>query len=476
MIYVSTRGQTDGVAFQEALLGGLARDGGLHMPQAWPHFTEAQMASFRDASHAAVAFAVIRRFLDASWSDTEIASIIEGACAAFDDAAVTPLRSLGASEHLLELFHGPTLSFKDVAMQLLARLFAAALRRRGGGVAIIAATSGDTGAAAIHGFRGMEDIDVFILYPQGRISEVQRRQMTTPTEENVHAIAVEGDFDDCQSLVKQCFADESLRADLSLTGVNSINWARIMAQTVYYFTAALRLGAPNTPVRFSVPTGNFGNIFAGHAAARMGLPVACLNIATNANDILARCLHGGEYRPRQVIPTCAPSMDIQIASNFERLLFELSNRDSRVVLRLMAELKTQGGFRIPAPVLADMRRLFRAASVSEAQIRATMEAVQRQNGMEIDPHTAIGVHAARRLREESDSGDNMQDIILATAHPAKFPEARVSAPHDSAAERRIQALMKLPERLHALPARKDSLEDFLRSHSRSNGRPARSGR
>ena len=462
MNYVSTRGQAPAVDFQGALLGGLAEDGGLYMPEQWPRFTPTELASFGAAPYADVAFALVRRFLDAGWSDDDIRSAVAAACAAFDDAAVAPLRPLGQGEHLLELFHGPTLSFKDVAMQLLARLYAAALRRRGGGATIVAATSGDTGAAAIHGFRGMENIDVFILYPQGRISEAQRRQMTTPAEANVHAIAIEGSFDDCQSLVKQCFADKALRAGLSLTGVNSINWARIMAQTVYYFTAAARLGAPEAPVCFTVPTGNFGNIFAGYAAARMGAPIARLNIATNANDILARSLHEGEYRPRQVIATCAPSMDIQVASNFERLLFELSGRDSQAVVRLMSALQQHGSFAIPAPALAAMRRLFQAASAGEEAIRATMRQVQQQAGIEIDPHTAAGVYAARRLPNPHSA----PSIILATAHPAKFPDTRTAKPASSAAEQRIKALARLPERIYTLPPNLPDLALFLRRRSR----------
>ena len=462
MNYLSTRGNAAAVDFEDALLRGLAEDGGLYMPAHWPQISPQQIAAFRDAPYADIAFACLRPFLDAHWPDTELRAVIARACVAFDHAAVAPLRPLGENEYLLELFHGPTLSFKDVAMQLLAGLFTAALRRRGGRATIIAATSGDTGSAAIHGFRGMEEVDVFILYPHGRISDAQRRQMTTPSEENVHAVAVEGSFDDCQSLVKQCFADESLRRDLSLTAVNSINWARIMAQAVYYFAAAAQLDSPRPP-RFTVPTGNFGNIFAGYGAMRMGLPLHGLVIATNANDLLYRCFHEGEYHPREVIPTCAPSMDIQIASNFERLVFELAERDSAVPRRFIEEVKTHGRFAIPAPMRERLRALFRAERIFEEEIPAVMEEVWRQSGVEIDPHTAIGVGASRRARGD---GEAASDIILATAHPAKFPASRIAPPRKGSAEARIDALREQPERLYRLPAEMPQVRSFLREHSR----------
>ena len=464
MKYISTRGQARPVDFESALLSGLAEDGGLYMPETWPSFSEEEIAAFADVPFTSIAFALMRRFLDASWSDAEIIAAINTAYADFDDPAITPLRQLNEGEYLLELFHGPTLSFKDIAMQLLARLFEAALRRReSAGVTIIAATSGDTGAAAIHGFRGMEKIDVFVLYPEGRISEAQRRQMTTPIDTNVYAIAIEGSFDDCQALVKQCFADEGLRERLRLTGVNSINWARIMAQTVYYLVAATRLGTPRVTPCFTVPTGNFGNIFAGYACARMGLPIAHLGIATNANDILARTLKEGIYQPRKVIATCAPSMDIQVASNFERLLFELSGRDSDAVRDWMQQLRENGSFSIPEPLLTAMRSIFAAGSASEEQIHQTIETVQQQNGMEIDPHTAVGVYVDRLLK----TGDH-PSIILSTAHPVKFPDARKATPDapKSQAEKRIDDIMNQPERLYTLPASKQDLDAFLLQHSR----------
>ena len=350
-------------------------------------------------------------------------------------------------------------------MQLLSRLFATALRRRKSkGVTIIVATSGDTGAAAIHGFRGMEGINVFVLYPRGRISEVQRRQMTTPQDPNVHTIAIDGSFDDCQALVKQCFADANLRTQLSLTGVNSINWARIMAQMVYYFVAAARLGAPDTPVRFCVPTGNFGNIFAGYVCAKMGLPIERLNIATNENDILARTLHKGIYQPRKVIATCAPSMDIQVASNFERLLFELCERDSSAVRGWMEQLREARSFTIPESPMASMRSIFEAGSATESQIFETIKTVFEQCGVEVDPHTAVGIYVDRQLAK---GNSKHPGVILSTAHPAKFPDTRlVETKKDGLADKRLGDIMNQSERLHELSASKQELEAFLLDQTR----------
>ena len=471
MKYISTRGQADAADFESVLLSGLASDGGLYMPETLPEFSAGEIKGFRNASYADIAFACVRKFVDDSWSDSELRDCIDGAYSTFDDAAVTPLQRLSQDEYLLELFHGPTFSFKDVAMQLLSRLFATALRRRKSkGVTIIVATSGDTGAAAIHGFRGMEGINVFVLYPRGRISDVQRRQMTTPQDPNVHTIAIDGSFDDCQALVKQCFADTNLRTQLSLTGVNSINWARIMAQTVYYIVAAVRLGAPDTPVSFCVPTGNFGNIFAGYVCKKMGLPITRLNIATNENDILMRTLHGGVYQPREVVETCAPSMDIQVASNFERLLFELCGRDSSAVRGWMKQLHEAGSFTIPESLIKKMRGVFAAERASILQIQETIEAVWTATKIEIDPHTAVGVRVDRELRDplpgRSDYPDHPR-VILATAHPAKFPDIRLDAPpRNNPADKGIKDILNQPERLHELPASKQELEAFLLDCSR----------
>lgn len=463
MKYISTRGQARAVDFESVLLSGLASDGGLYMPELLPEFSPGEIKSFRDASYTDVAFACVRKFIDDSWSDGELRDCVEGAYSTFDDTAVTPLRELTQNEYLLEMFHGPTFSFKDIAMQLLSRLFATALRRRRSkGVTIIVATSGDTGAAAIHGFRGMEGINVFVLYPRGRISEVQRRQMTTPQDPNVHAIAIDGSFDDCQALVKQCFADANLRTQLSLTGVNSINWARIMAQTVYYIVAAVRLGAPDTPVSFCVPTGNFGNIFAGYVCKKMGLSIERLNIATNENDILVRTFRNGLYQPRKVIATCAPSMDIQVASNFERLLFELCGRDSHAVRGWMEQLYKVGKFTIPEPLMEKMRCVFAAEKASIGEIEETIETVWKENAVEIDPHTAVGVRVDRDFVRSHPFPPDYPRIILATAHPAKFPDIRLNAPpRNNPADEQVRGIMKKPERIHNLPASKQEFEAFL---------------
>ena len=466
MKYISTRGRAKAVDFESVLLSGLADDGGLYMPERLPEFSDSEIRAFRRAPYAEVAFACVRKFVDDSWSDRELHDAINGAYATFESEEVTPLRKLTQSEHLLELFHGPTFSFKDVAMQLLSRLFATALhRRKSKGVTIIVATSGDTGAAAIHGFRGMEGINVFVLYPHGRISEVQRRQMTTPQDSNVHAIAIDGSFDDCQALVKQCFADAGLCTQLSLTGVNSINWARIVAQMVYYIFAAARLGAPDTPVRFCVPTGNFGNIFAGYVCSKAGLPIDRLNIATNENDILMRTLHKGVYQPREVVATCAPSMDIQVASNFERLLFELCERDSLKIRGWMEQLHKDGRFTIPYQLLQSMGTIFSSERASVLQIHKTIKEVWNESGVEIDPHTAVGVCVDRELAVSDPFYSERPDyphVILATAHPAKFPNTRLSdTPRDNFADSRIESIMEQPERLHELPADKRDLEAFL---------------
>ncbi len=329
MRYVSTRGKAPELGFEDVLLTGLARDGGLYLPQDWPQFSQPEIARMAGRSYEAVALEVMRPFLDGEVSDHELSAIIAEAYGTFRHRTVAPLVQIGPSDWVLELFHGPTLAFKDVAMQVLARLMDRALQKRGQRATIVGATSGDTGGAAIEAFRGRASIDIFILYPHGRVSDVQRRQMTTAPDTNVHALAVDGTFDDCQNIVKALFNDLALRDRLGLAGVNSINWARLVSQIVYYFTSAVALGAPERNVSFTVPTGNFGDIFAGYAAVSMGLPIERLVVATNVNDILVRTLETGLYEPRGVVATHSPSMDIQISSNFERLLFELADRDSR---------------------------------------------------------------------------------------------------------------------------------------------------
>ncbi|HET9574394.1 MAG TPA: threonine synthase, partial [Methyloceanibacter sp.] len=380
--------------------------------------------------------------------------------------AVAPLRQIGPNDFLLELFHGPTLAFKDLAMQVVARLMNRALLRKGAHATVIGATSGDTGAAAIEAFRGLEAIDIFILHPKGRVSDVQRRQMTTAAEPNVHNIALEGTFDDCQGIVKALFADAKLRDSLGLTGVNSINFARILAQIPYYFTAAVTLGAPHRAVAFSVPTGNFGDIFAGYAARAMGLPVARLVIATNLNDSLARVLGSGVYEPHGVIATSSPSMDIQLASNFERLLFELAGRDAGRVRSLMDELRKTGAFRLNDAELASLRGLFAAHSVGEHETEMTIRWLAEETGVIADPHTAVGVAASR---EESGLSATPM-VILATAHAAKFPELVERATGRTPEQpERLRLRLGQHERCAVLANDYAAVADFITSHARLQG-------
>jgi len=416
---VSTRGEAKPLLFEDALLAGLARDGGLYLPEVWPKLSPSEIAGLTGRDYADAAYLVMRPYLEGDPALADLEQILDEAYSGFDDPAVAPLRKIAPDMFLIELFHGPTLSFKDLAMQVVGRMMNKALHRRGARATVIGATSGDTGAAAIEAFRGLDAIDVFILHPKGRVSDVQRRQMTTASEANVHNIAIEGNFDDCQAIVKSLFNDPVLRDRLQLTGVNSINWARILAQTVYYFTASVALGAPDRGVAFTVPTGNFGDIFAGYAARAMGLPVKRLVIATNLNDSLPRALATGIYEPRGVIATSSPSMDIQLASNFERLLFELAGRHASRVRLSMDELRQTGRFRLQESELRDLRALFAAHSVNEQDTEATIRSFYESTAMLVDPHTAVAIAAAKL--EGGDPATPM--VVLSTAHPAKFPEA-----------------------------------------------------
>ncbi|HHY50841.1 MAG TPA: threonine synthase, partial [Alphaproteobacteria bacterium] len=390
MQYLSTRGRAPVLGFSDAVLAGLASDGGLYVPATWPALDRDEIAAFANRPYAEVAHAVISRFTGGAIADADLRRIVEDAYATFRHPSVAPLVELEPGHFVLELFHGPTLAFKDVAMQFLSRLIDHILAARGGRCTIVGATSGDTGSAAIEAFRGRDNIDIFIMHPQNRTSEVQRRQMTSVADANVHNIALEGTFDDCQTLLKTLFSDPRFREDVKLSAVNSINWGRIVAQIVYYFTAAVSLGSPHRRVTFVVPTGNFGDILAGYAAKRMGLPVETLVIATNSNDILARALETGRYEVATVIPTISPSMDIQVSSNFERLLFEALGRDPETLGRLMAGLGQSGSFTLPAASLGAIRADFRAGRASEAETAATIRATWEQSGYLLDPHTAVG--------------------------------------------------------------------------------------
>jgi threonine synthase len=418
MQFVSTRGGAVVPGFSDAVLAGLASDGGLYVPEHWPQITPSEIAAYANRPYAEVAFDIIRRFVDGEIPDAELKQIIDGAYATFRHPSVAPLVELEPGHFVLELFHGPTLAFKDVAMQFLGRVMDHILARRGSRATIVGATSGDTGSAAIEAFRGREATDIFILHPEGRTSEVQRRQMTTVLDANVYNIALRGTFDDCQDIVKGLFNNRSFRETTHLSGVNSINWGRIVAQIVYYFTAAVSLGSPHREVTFVVPTGNFGDIFAGYCAQRMGLPVKTLVIATNSNDILARTLETGRYETGAVTPTISPSMDIQVSSNFERLLFESVGRDSATLKSLMDGLGQSGSFTVPETGLKAIRKLFAADRTSEISTAATIQKVQEQAGYLLDPHTAVAVHVANPL-----VGGDTPVITLSTAHPAKFPAA-----------------------------------------------------
>ncbi|HTM78708.1 MAG TPA: threonine synthase [Devosia sp.] len=463
MQFVSTRGQAPALGFSDAVLAGLAPDGGLYVPQSWPQISAAEIAGFAGRPYADVAYAIISRFVGDEIAPTTLKAIIDGAYAGFRHPSVAPLVELEPNHFVLELFHGPTLAFKDVAMQFLSRVMDHILVTRGLRATIVGATSGDTGSAAIEAFRGRDTTDIFILHPLGRTSMVQRLQMTTVLDANVHNIALEGTFDDCQNVVKALFNNHRFRDSVRLSGVNSINWGRIVAQIVYYFTAAVSLGGPARPISFTVPTGNFGDIFAGYAAKRMGLPIDRLVIATNANDILRRTIEGGRYQMDGVEPTISPSMDIQISSNFERLLFDAADRDAGAVVRMMDSLKQSGGFALPETALAKIRAEFSAGTTGEAETRAAIAATYKNAGYLLDPHTAVGVHVARQQRQ---AGVPM--VTLATAHPAKFADAVTEA---SGIAPELPAwladLHQREERLSVLANDQLAVEDFIRARTRA---------
>ncbi len=440
------------------MLAGLARDGGLYVPETWPTMSAAEIAALAGLPYEAVAFRVMRPFVGDAFTDAEFRGIIARAYAGFGHVARAPLVQIGANDWLLELFHGPTLAFKDVAMQLIGQLFEASLARSGRRLTIVGATSGDTGSAAIEAFRGKEGVEIFVLFPAGRVSEVQRRQMTTPAEANVHALAIAGDFDDAQARLKDLFNDHAFRDGVGLAGVNSINWARVLAQVVYYFTAAVALGAPGRKVSFAVPTGNFGDVFAGYVAKRMGLPIDRLVIATNQNDILHRTLATGEHRREAVAPSVSPSMDIQVSSNFERLLFELYDREGPAVAALMGELGSGGGFRLSQGALDRLREDFDSARASEEETMAAIAGTLRATGLVICPHTAVGIHAAALRR-----GDPaVPMVVLATAHAAKFPDAvEAACGVRPALPPRMADLMTRPERVERVANDAQAIKDVI---------------
>ena len=446
--YISTRGGVPPCDFEQALLEGLAADGGLYLPERWPRFERDRIAALQGASYQEVAATILAPFVEGALDEDVLRGLIAKAYAGFDHVAVAPMRQLDANDWLLELFHGPTLAFKDVALQLLGHLFEHVLAKRDRAVTIVGATSGDTGAAAIEACAGRERMTIVILHPHGRISEVQRRQMTTVAAANVHNIAIEGTFDDCQALLKAMLDDQAFRERLRLAAVNSINWARVVAQTVYYVTCGLALGAPWRKVAFAVPTGNFGDVYAGYVAAQIGLPIAQLIVATNRNDILARFFESGRYSAGEVHPTMSPSMDIQVASNFERLLHGLCDGDGARVRGLMREFAEDRQLAVPADALGRARELFDAARADEEETTATMAEVYWATGQLIDPHTAVGVRAGRACRLDPAT----PLVCLATAHPAKFPEPVARATGVTPAlPGRLADLLQRAERFDVLP-------------------------
>ncbi|GGD46869.1 threonine synthase [Erythrobacter arachoides] len=470
MRYISTRGSAPALDFEGVTLAGLASDGGLYVPEAWPRISEAEIRDVRGKPYWAVAQQVMRPFIGDSLSEDELGRICEEVYGSFGHAAVTPLVQLDHRHWLLELFHGPTLAFKDIALQLLGRLFETFLARRGGNLTIVGATSGDTGSAAIRAVAGLERVDVFMLHPDGKVSDVQRRQMTTVDAPNVHNIAISGSFDDAQAMVKRMFADRSMTDRFAIGAVNSINWARLMAQVVYYFYAAVQLGAPDRKVAFSVPTGNFGDVFAGYVAAQMGLPVARLIVATNINDILHRALSAGDYSAGTVTPTDAPSMDIQVSSNFERLLFDLTDsgggRDGAALADQMRGFEATRAMRLLESQSLAARGLFASFRADADQTGNAMRWAWEHTGQVIDPHTAIGLSAALG----TDLGSALEDVpvvTLATAHPAKFPEAverAIGVRPDLPA--RAGNLFERAESYDRLPGNYDAVRDYVAQRAR----------
>ncbi|HLV06952.1 MAG TPA: threonine synthase [Croceibacterium sp.] len=462
MEYVSTRGSAPALDFEGVTLAGLASDGGLYVPREWPRFSADEIAAMAGLPYAELAVRVMAPFVGDSLSEDKLRELCAEAYGRFAHAAVTPLKQLDERQWLLELFHGPTLAFKDVALQLLGRLFEEFLSRREDRLTIVGATSGDTGSAAIDAVAGRENVQIFMLHPKGRVSDVQRRQMTSVLAPNVHNIAIEGSFDDAQAMVKRMFGDPAMTGRFHIGAVNSINWARLMAQVVYYFTAALQLGAPHRKVAFSVPTGNFGDVFAGYVAARMGLPIERLIVATNVNDILHRALSAGDYSAGQVTPTAAPSMDIQVSSNFERLLFDCGGRDGAALAEQMRGFEASKAMRLTNAQREGAAALFSSTRADPNEMARAMAWAAGECGEVIDPHTAIGLHAARA----ADLPREVPVVTLATAHPAKFPDAVERAtgqrPHLPA---RVGDLFDREERYAELPGDYDAVAAYVAEHA-----------
>ena len=467
MKYISTRGEAPKLAFDDVLLTGLARDGGLYMPETWPQFTAEELSSFKGLSYTELAVKVMTPFVEDVIDTDDLKAILEDTYAGFDHEDVAPLVELGENEYVLELFHGPTLAFKDYALQFLGRIFDHVLTKRGAKLTIAGATSGDTGSAAIEACRDRDNIEIFIMFPNGKVSEVQRRQMTTVLSDNVHNIALDGNFDDCQNTVKALFNDEEFRDKVNLSAVNSINWARIMAQVVYYFWAGLKAGAPDTKVSFSVPTGNFGNVLAGIVAMKMGLPVDQFIIGSNANDILIRFIEQGAMESKGVVATTSPSMDIQISSNFERFLFELMDRDASALTAAMESFKNSGSYDVTDEVMTRLKAIMDGERFDDAGTAKLIGDIHKESGYLLDTHSAIGIGAARAKRKDM----SVPMICLATAHPAKFPDAVKAAsgvhpelpPH-------LSDLYEREERLVELPGSFDAVKGHIETTLKERGK------
>ncbi|MBB3033193.1 threonine synthase [Alteriqipengyuania lutimaris] len=464
MRYVSTRGHAPVLDFEGVTLTGLASDGGLYLPEEYPAFGRDEIAAMRGMPYAQLAARVMAPFTAPCVSEDDLLALCETAYGRFDHADVTPLTRIDERHHLLELFHGPTLAFKDVALQLLGLLFERFLKTQERPLTIIGATSGDTGSAAIHAVAGRDNVEIFMLHPEGRVSEIQRRQMTTIDAPNVHNIAIGGSFDDAQRYVKRMFGDAALTDRIAVGAVNSINWARLMAQVVYYFHAALQLGGPDRKVAFSVPTGNFGDVFAGYVAAQMGLPVERLIVATNKNDILARAIRDGDYSVGESHATITPSMDIQVSSNFERLLFEANGRHAAALTAQMQGFGKSGRLALDPGQREGIAAMFAAERATPEETLAALRWAHETCGEVIDPHTAVGLHAARALADTIDP--DVPIVTLATAHPAKFPDAveqAIEAKADLPA--RVGDLFALDERSETLPADYDTVRDYIAANA-----------
>jgi threonine synthase len=458
MDYISTRGQAPVLDFEGATLAGLASDGGLYVPAQWPQFSREEIAGFKGLPYAELAAKIMAPFVGDSLTYERLLELTTAAYGRFSHAAVTPLKQLDEQQWLLELFHGPTLAFKDVALQMLGLLFEEFLGRNTQNLTIVGATSGDTGSAAIDAVAGRAKVDIFMLHPKGRVSDVQRRQMTTVLAPNVYNIAIEGSFDDAQAMVKRIFNDKAVTGTFAIGAVNSINWARLMAQVVYYFAAALQLGGPERAVAFSVPTGNFGDVFAGYVAAKMGLPIAKLIVATNVNDILHRALSTGDYSAGTVTPTAAPSMDIQVSSNFERLLFDVGGRDGAALAAQMAGFEASKAMSLTHAQREGAAELFVSARADADDMAHAIRWGWEAAGELLDPHTAIGLHAARAAGIDK----SIPVVTLATAHPAKFPDAvERSTGHRPGLPERVGDLFEREERYVDLPGDYDAVVAYV---------------